>query len=252
MEIKEHLYEEQLILRYYGEEDDAAVDQHLSACTQCAESYRKLQQVMNSVEPTTPEPDASFESRMWSRIAPELPKAKRTSVLDWWRKRWVPVLAMAALTLFAFYLGRRSNAVNQPSSGQMVKTEVREKILLVAVGDHLDRSQMILAEIVNAPSSNKPTDIGTERDVARDLVEANRLYRQTATTTGDTSTAVLLDDLERVLLDIAQSPENISGPELESIRARIEAQGLLFKIRVKGTQIRTQQSRPLSSSARPI
>jgi hypothetical protein len=118
-------------------------------------------------------------------------------------------------------------------------------VLLVAVGDHLERSQMVLVEISNLQAATN-ADISVERDLARDLVEENRLYRQTAMATGETGVASVLDDLERVLLDIANSSGKISGSELDGLRQRIEAQGLIFKVRVVGSQIRANESRPIA------
>ena len=46
--------------------------------------------------------------------------------------------------------------------------------------------------------------------------------------------AALLDQLERVLLDIAHSPTQVSSGELKDLQDRIESQGLLFKVRIVG------------------
>ncbi len=62
--------------------------------------------------------------------------------------------------------------------------------------------------------------------------------RQTAARAGDASQAALLDELERVLLDIANSPSNISSGDLETLQRRIESEGLLFKVRITSTDVR--------------
>ena len=97
---------------------------------------------------------------------------------------------------------------------------------------------MVLAELANSgtPGAGK-LDIGYERKTAQDLVESNRLYRQTANRTGDRATASLLDDLERVLLEIANSPVQLSGRQLEDLRREIKDDGLQFKVRVYQTNI---------------
>ena len=101
------------------------------------------------------------------------------------------------------------------------------------MGDHLDRSQIVLAELANAPESGK-TDISSEQQLASRLIGENRLLRQTAQYSGDASDAALLDQLERVLLDIAHSPTQVSSGELKDLQDRIESQGLLFKVRIVG------------------
>jgi hypothetical protein len=142
----------------------------------------------------------------------------------------------------AFLAGRFSQPVppSAASSGQ-----VRERILLVAVGDHLDRSQMVLAELSNAPEGKGSIDISEERERAEDLLDDNRLYRQTAGTAGDAGMVSVLDDLERVLIEIAHSPSDISSDQLEDLRRDIRERGLLFKVRVLGTQVRDQENKPM-------
>jgi len=120
----------------------------------------------------------------------------------------------------------------------------------VAVGDHLERSQMVLAELDNAPDGKGKLDISGERRMAEDLLDDNRLYRQTARSTGDNSMASVLDDLERVLLEIAHSPSEISIEQLNDLREQIESRGLLFKVRVLGSEARDWETHSLE--AKPV
>jgi hypothetical protein len=113
----------------------------------------------------------------------------------------------------------------------------------VAVGDHLDRSQMVLVELVNADGKG-PVNISAEQRTARDLVGANRLYRETAARAGEVGVASVLDDLERVLIEIANSPSQLSSAQFEEIRHRIEARGILFKVRVIDSQVREREKSP--------
>ena len=120
----------------------------------------------------------------------------------------------------------------------MADNGVRERVLLVAVGDHLERSQMVLVELANAgaPAAGK-LDISYEQQTAEDLLESNRLYRQTAARNGDVATAALLEELERMLLEIAHSPAEVSARQLEELRRQIEDQGILFKVKIFGSRV---------------
>ena len=118
-------------------------------------------------------------------------------------------------------------------------------MLLVAVGDHLERSQMVLVELSNAGAPEHGSlDISYEQRAAEDLLESNRLYRQTAASAGDTATASLLDDLERVLLEVAHSPSAVSEKQLDELRKGIEDRGILMKVKVYGTQVEQRQAAP--------
>jgi hypothetical protein len=140
---------------------------------------------------------------------------------------------VVALVILAFLAGRLTQRP-VPAVEQADPVKVRERVLVVAVGEHLGRTEMVLMELENAPAQKgrKAINISETQRHAEDLVEENRLYRQTALTEGDQALVSTLDELERVLLDIANSPEELTPAAFETIRKRIEQQGLLFKVRV--------------------
>jgi len=280
-----HLTDEQLALHFYGEgaEDSAEVSQHLHECDSCRANLEQLEAVLGSVEMPVPERPENYEATVWHNLRGHLPE--RESKKKWWwmgaPQRWAAFGAVAALVIAAFFLGRVTN-VQQPapptiaqapqapqtiektseaqqppeattgrSTRRAVATKAGNKgsdrILLVALGDHLERSQMVLVELMNA-TPGESLDITSQRQLAQDLVSENRLYRQTAAREKDSSVTNLLDGLERVLVDIAHEPSKLTGPELENIKQRIEAQGIVFKVRVVGSQMkqRKQQHQTVS------
>ncbi|HJQ37014.1 MAG TPA: hypothetical protein VKB93_07740, partial [Thermoanaerobaculia bacterium] len=56
------------------------------------------------------------------------------------------------------------------------------------------------------------------------------------------SVATLLDDLEPVLMQIAHAPTQMSEKELRSIQKRVEAKGLVLKLRVVRASVRAKSS----------
>ena len=129
--------------------------------------------------------------------------------------------------------------------------QVRERMLLASVGDHLDRSQRFLTELLNT-AANGGVNISSQQEVAEDLLSANRLYRQSAQRAGEIGMASVLEDLERELLEIAHTPSQLTSPELDQIRRRIDEQGLLFKVRVIGTGVRERERAAAREMARRI
>ena len=77
---------------------------------------------------------------------------------------------------------------------------MRERVLLVAVGDHLERSRVLLVEWMNESEGAAPRG-------AEELLRTNRLYRASAERDGDADVADVLLELERALLEIARAPE---------------------------------------------
>jgi hypothetical protein len=149
---------------------------------------------------------------------------------------------MAGLLVTAFVAGRFYTPNQTVDRQKVAKDDGQgsERVLRAAVGDYLERSQMVLVELVNADPKSK-MDISDEKERADDLVTETRLYRQTATRTGDTRIAALLDELERVLVDIRNSPSEVTPQELDGFRKRLESDGILFKIRVLGSNVRNQE-----------
>jgi hypothetical protein len=243
-----HLQDDDLVLHYYGEmgrAEEARAESHLEACRECRENYARLQRVMAFVD-SAPAVDApaGFERTAWARLEPALHAPGRGGFFS--SLSSPAYLALAAGTILlvgaAFIAGRLMprTPVGTQTDGQAAE-KVRERILLVDLGEHLDRSQMVLVELVSAGEDKGDVDISTERVRAEQLVAANRLYRQTAMSTGDAAVASVLDDLERVLVDVAASPSTVSQEELDSVRRRIESKELLFKVRVVSSQVRERQ-----------
>jgi hypothetical protein len=243
-----HLEDDDLVLHYYGEmadADEALAGTHLAECSACQQNYAKLQRVMAFVD-SAPAVEAppGFERMAWARLEPAL-SLRRGNWLSWFvfsPARLAFAAGVVILIGAAFMAGRLSRAT-VPGGAAAVQTaeKVRERILLVDLGEHLDRSQMVLVELTSADDSAGSVDISSEQTRAQQLVAANRLYRQTAASTGDVAMASLLDDLERVLVDVAASPSTVSQEDLDAVRRRIASKELLFKVRVISSQVRERQ-----------
>jgi len=244
-----HLNEDDLVLHYYGEmpaAEEARAAAHLTSCGECQQNYTTLQRVMAFVD-SAPAVEAApgFERIAWAQLEPALSQSRRRGWISWFvfsPSRLAFAAGVALLIGAAFMAGRLTQTRGPGGAGTpQSAAQVRERILLVDLGDHLDRSQMVLVELVSAGDSAGDVDISTERERAGQLVAVNRLYRQTALSTGDANMASLLDDLERVLVDIAASPETVSQEDLDSVRRRIDSKELLFKVRVVSSQVRERQ-----------
>ena len=58
---------------------------------------------------------------------------------------------------------------------------------------------------------------------------------------GEGTLASALEDLERMLIDIACSPDRLDPTAFEELRDRIEAHGVLFKVEVLSTNVKERQ-----------
>ena len=156
-----------------------------------------------------PERGPDYGQQVWERIESRLAPvnvARPPRVNFPWR--WAAAVGFSALLVAAFLTGRFFPWTPRPDSTAS-DAQVRERVLRAAVGDYLERSQLVLVELANA-SSNDLLDITAEQERAADLVSENRLYRQTAARTGDVAVEGVLEELERALLEIAHAPSPIS------------------------------------------
>jgi hypothetical protein len=221
------------------------VDSHLATCPACRAEFARLQQVLSLMDTadafSPPEaPGPAFEREVWARLEPQL-TGRRSRLAAWLGpRRLVLAASVASLLLVAFWAGRFSRSDRPAPATVTADTNIAERVLVVAVVDHLDRSQMVLLEVLNRDVDNAG-ELAAEQTLARELVAANRLYRQTAAQTGDGATGDVLDELERTLVEIANTPVDASKDQLDALRARIAARGLLFKVRVVHSEMRERE-----------
>lgn len=242
----QHLTEEDLVLRYYGELDDASdarMTAHIRECAECHRRQAGLQRVLAAVDnATVPALPEGFERTVWARLEPALPA--RRGWLSWLvfspaSLAWVS--AVLLLVAGAFFAGRMSHPSPGPAVGTASADQIREKVLLADLEEHLDRSQTMLVELVSAGSETPTIDVSAERERAEELVAANRLYRQVVDQTGDVQLRQLLDELERLLVELAASPDELPTADMQQVQQRIAAKDLLFKVRVVSSALRERQ-----------
>jgi hypothetical protein len=259
-----HLEVDDLTLLHYGEltaTDEHDARQHLASCVACRHRHDELLQLFALVESSpVPEPADGYEAEVWRRLAPglraadALPRRGLASRIGAWlvpsSHRWAFAGALVMVVLVAFTAGRfwpagRPPSATPPDLAAAHDASLRERILVSALGDHFDRTQIVLVELAGSDPA-RDIDISGEQRRAADLLAATRLYRSAAVEAGDSNIAEILETLERVLVEVTVSPSRMSAYELQSLQTRIEQQELLFKLRVASSSLRHRED-----SARP-
>jgi hypothetical protein len=204
----------------------------------------------------TIEAPAGFGREMWARVEPHI-SARSTRRRSWW-----PVLAlrqyalaggMAALLIASFTLGRVWERAPRRETPTPLAADVApvasgtadsrtERLLRAEMEDHLERSQRVLVDVVNTDDA-ADVSLASDRTRAADLVADGRLYRRAADRVGDVEMRDLLEDVERVLVDVANGSSSSTSKELKDVRTRIDQQDLVFRLRVAGSEIRDRQRR---------
>lgn len=234
-----HPSEDDLVLLFYGDTDkaeEARLTAHLDTCPTCQPAWQELRSTLNTVDAAAvPEPPADFERVMWARVQGAI-DGMAVARTPWWAPSvWMPAAALAAVFVAMFMVGRMWPIAGVATPDVTASDDSQsERALLVAMNDHLERSELLLVELMNAPALNA-VRLGSERETADDLLSSSRLYRQTAAHTGNVQLAAMLEDLERVLVEIARAPEELKREDLDTLRSRIEQDDLIFKVRVVKT-----------------
>jgi hypothetical protein len=250
-----HLNEEQLVLYHYGEAQDRTdAAEHLEACESCRANYQALRRVLAAVDTMpVPERNGRYGAEVWRQLRPHLADRPARAASRWSDHlhlfqfpRWALASGLALLVVGAFFAGRFWSqpaphaAPTIAQSPQPLSPQARERVLLREIGDHLERSQLALIELINT-KTNGAVDISAEQILARELASMNRLFRRTAADAGEPGMAGVLEELELVLVEVANGPAKLSADEFAALRQRVGADGLLFKVKVVTAQVRAKE-----------
>ena len=234
-----HLTNEELVEQYYGAAGEAA-DAHLMECAQCAAALAALEDDLSVLRRVNvPDRDENYAEQMWARVDASLPPRMtvntRLGRFGLWRGL-AYAAGCAALVAGGFYVGRVWEHRHQPQATAHANpapaAAPQPKVVVVLLGDHLDRSERLLVELKHANNDSETADLAPLPDEARSLLAANRVFRDDAENEGDPALTKALSHLDRLLTEIASRPGGLDAAEAARIRDEMNADGLLFEVRV--------------------
>jgi hypothetical protein len=245
-----HLSEEELTEHYYGEgRSRASAERHLRSCAECARALASLKQDLNELHfAATPIRDAEYGDRVWEAIRNSLPvrepqtKKRMLNALPW--KGLSFAAASILLVTIAFFAGRQWEHKQAPHSSATHNPPAQQRVLVVVLGDHLERSERLLVELKHS-DDGVPGPVQAE---ARDLLAANRLYRESAQRSGDPALASALEHLEHVLIEVSNQPDGFSAADIQRLQKEMNTDGLLFEVRVLRAKVPWQPARDSATS----
>jgi hypothetical protein len=233
-----HLTEEELVERYY-DQGAQATQRHLGECSTCSAAFAAVERDLASVRAVNvPERDENYAERMWSRVEAALPpKPRKARRVGLWR-----TLAYAAgcavLAAGGFYGGTvweksHRQPVNEARAGQHPAAQAtpQPQVVVVVLGDHLDRSERLLVELKHA-DPDSPELVNPLKDEARSLLAANRIFRQDAEKEGDPALTEALNHLETLLTGLASETHGLSAASIARLQEQMKDDGVLFQVRV--------------------
>ena len=242
-----HLTEEHIVFAYYDELDDLDAASHLRSCESCQAAVESLARVLAAVdEIPAPEPPAHFAERLWWKLRPELVRRQRTARRSVWRI----VAQVAAVILVVggvFIIGRLSvdptiDPLETMATGKVLSVDsgARARVLQSAIAQHLGRCERLLTDLSHRPAADE-VDLGLDREIARQLLPANRLLRLNAGEEGEAGLAELLGSVELALLDLSHTRDRLTATELDELRAVSGGGDLIFKLRITTSSLEARR-----------
>jgi hypothetical protein len=218
-----HLTDDQVLQLLSGNADDREKE-HLEACEICQaelESYRRTLDHLSLWTP--PARPAAYGQSIWRQIAPAVRLRARSQNRRRWVVRWAALAASIALFAVALHtLRERTRTVHMPSPTFTASAPASERLLDIAVQDHVRRATSLLTRIEDQPERAVK---GLDRDAINNLVAENRLYRQTAEQEKDRKTEQLLSDLETALVVLKHDPARLPVSEVRELRKKLIVAG---------------------------
>jgi hypothetical protein len=239
-----HPTEDELIQHLCGENDPRdreRLQDHLEICVECRLACEEITGALTMVNEAVPEPPDGFERIVWARVQQAIALAPAPSRWTW--RSLMPAGAVAALTVagIAFVSSPVPITPVEPQHQEAQRTVAaqdqgaRDRVLYTALDNHFRQTEMLLVELRNASERDS---LDFERVSAEELISDGRLYRLTAESAGHPRLVQVLDELEPVLVEVARGPQRRTSNDRAWLRARIEEDALLFKVRAATNDIR--------------
>jgi hypothetical protein len=240
----------------------AGVADHLASCRRCARDADAIRATMELTGGHTSTASDQRSAEFWNGFATSVerriqsagPRRNRAilnivdTVAGFFTLRPQSIAALGgviALVVSALLLTRSvdNNRVHPPSSGEVRENPVQppssaaigEKPVQVLpvderIGDYFRRMKVLLVGIMHLKGDeDHPINLSSESKVSRELLDQGRYLKNQPL---DIRSAKLVDDLQKVLIPLANAREQEALPNVELIRSGIHKGNLLFKIRM--------------------
>lgn len=237
----------------------AAIGQALRESAPLRARYATLCVTLQAVDAQpVPAADAGLEERLWRRWEQQADSAPdrrhagtqrgarrvrhRVGARPQLRHAATALAVVAALGL-GFLIGRQPAGPQVPTPRPEVavvgKSELSSRVLDAYVAAHLRETEGVVLTAVNSDSAAL---LAGNRELAAGLIDSNRLYAQAAARAGNARLANFLQQLEPLLIELANPAGTESVQSSDGLRDYVDKTDLLFQLRA--TQARIEPQRP--------
>jgi hypothetical protein len=132
----------------------------------------------------------------------------------------------------------KANESRQPEAPASLTTEAQASLIASAIDaetiKHFEKTQMLLRSFRNLPADHNAAsvEIADERERSRALLFQNILLRREANVKGVAPVEEVLNNVEPVLIDIANLPDKAPPAEIRAIRERIQRREIVATLQI--------------------
>jgi Putative zinc-finger len=233
------------------EREGVEVDRHLRECEECRAELEDIRSILASLPEPGDAPGEHMPESYWKafgnvvegRIRRDGARQRnsrermRSVAGEFLLRRWKPLVAASwtlALVLLVFLLTRQRATESVPLPDPVVAApSAGIDSSAVRVQQYLRKSKSLLVGLTNMKVTERsPVDLSAERRTSRELAAESRLLRHQPL---DARGKRLVGDLEKIFIELANATGEESVPAVDIVRAGIERENLLFKIRMAET-----------------
>lgn len=129
--------------------------------------------------------------------------------------------------------------VQSPVVNDATSPPVRSADAQTLTAMHFEKAELLLRAFRNVRLSEKGVgvEVGYEKKKAQQLVYQNMMLRREADSTGDVQVSSLLENLEPILIDIANLPDKPGDDDIRIIRDRVEKKNIVALLQVNSTAL---------------
>ena len=246
-DIRDSLYD--FVMNDLDAQEAETLRAHLLTCEDCRAKVEELKQLTAVVPRPQERPSDHRDEAYWTGLAARIERglppgrpAGRGHALTLrgqFRLLMLPPRPGIAFALVALALAVTATPTLRPWEREEPVAETAENAAVPLVQEqspdadiaaHLRRSRNLLVGLANDPDDpGAMTDLSIEREASRRLLEDNRRYRSEVL---DPQSSEVLADLEKIMIEVANSREQTPAADLDLIRQGIRQQNLLFKVRM--------------------
>ncbi len=241
-----------------GPEGAQRLETHLEACPACRALVREMETTLQiTAARTRPEPSPAYWGAYYERLDARMRREERrpdraSRLADWLRvperlnfsalmlaPRWAYQLsgtvALLAIGVLIGWLLFGSASTDAPGIAEAppVETPVQAASLEARADRYLERSKVLLLGLVNMdPNEQGPGPLGlaSQQEVARELIDESNALKTTLTGDDERLMRALIEDLEVILLQIANLEAGYDLPAIEMVQRGVDRRAILLKI----------------------